>query len=145
MTITMHRSAEITVSLPLERAMALFTPDGERRWAGGWDPRYPQPHRREGPGAVFTTNHGAHQTIWVMVDHLPNSIRYSRVADGLTAGTVAIEVLDSGKAATHVRVTYDLTALGPAGERWLEAFDAGYRDEIAAWESENAAALDQPQ
>jgi hypothetical protein len=80
-----------------------------------------------------------------MVDHLPKRIRYSRVADGLTAGTVAIEVLDSGKAATQVRITYDLTALGPAGERWLEAFDAGYQTEIAARESEIAAALEQPQ
>jgi hypothetical protein len=25
-----------------------------------------------------------------------------------------------------VRVTYDLTALAPAGETWLEAFDADY-------------------
>jgi hypothetical protein len=56
-----------------------------------------QPRRREGPGAVFTTSHGGHQTTWVMIDHLPKSVRYSRVADGLTAGTIAIEVLDSGK------------------------------------------------
>jgi hypothetical protein len=42
-------------------------------------------------------------------------------------------------------LTYDLTALGPAGERWLEVFDAGYQTEISAWESEIAAALQQPQ
>jgi hypothetical protein len=35
-------------------------------------------------------------------------------------------------------VTYDLTALGPAGECWLEAFDAGYQNEIAAWEGRNS-------
>lgn len=141
----MNRTAEITISLPLDQAMELFTPDGERRWAAGWDPRYPHPGRRKGPGTVFTTSHGDRQTIWVIVDHLPERIRYSRIADGLTAGTIAIEVLDSSKAATHVRVTYDLTALGPAGERWLEAFDAGYQAEIAVWESEIAAALEQPQ
>jgi hypothetical protein len=80
-----------------------------------------------------------------MIHHLPKSVRYSRVADGLTTGTIAIEVLDSGIASTQVGVTYDLTALGPAGERCFEAFDAGYQNEIAAWESEIAAALEQPQ
>jgi hypothetical protein len=35
------------------------------------------------------------------------------------------------------REAYDLTALGPAGERWPEDFDAGYQNEIAAWEERN--------
>jgi hypothetical protein len=59
--------------------------------------------------------HDGRQTIWVMVDHLSKRIRYSRIADGLTAGTIAIEVPDSDKAATQARVTYDLPALGT---RW---------------------------
>ena len=29
----MHRSTEITVGVPCEQTMALFTPEGERRWA----------------------------------------------------------------------------------------------------------------
>jgi hypothetical protein len=32
-----------------------------------------------------------------MIDHLPKSVRYSRVADGLTAGTIAIEFLTQAK------------------------------------------------
>lgn len=88
----MLRAAEITVGLPPEQAIALFTPEGEPRWADGWDPHYPEPHRREGPGAVFTTGHGGHQTTWVMVDHGPGSVRYARVTEGLTAGTVAVNV-----------------------------------------------------
>jgi hypothetical protein len=141
MTTTMHRTAEITVSLPPEQAMALFTPEGERRWAEGWDPHYPHAGRREGPGTVFTTSHGSHLTTWVMVDHGPERIRYTRVVHGMTAGMIAVEVLGSQKEATHVRVTYDLTALSAAGESWLEAFDAGYEAEIAAWSTEIAAAL----
>ena len=141
MTVTLRRTAEITVGLQRDQAMALFTPDGERRWAEGWDPHYPQPGRREGPGAVFTTGHHGHQTTWICVDHRPERIRYARVAHGMTAGTIAVDVLSSSERATLVGVTYDLTALTPDGERWLEAFNAEYETEIAAWSAEIAAAL----
>jgi hypothetical protein len=135
------RAAEITVGLPLEQAMALFTPEGERRWADGWDPHYPDPRRRVGPGTVFTTGHGGHQTTWIMIDHGPAGVRYARVTEGLTAGTVAVDVVESGAESTQVRVTYDLTSLTPAGESWLETFDAGYDGGIGAWATEIAAAL----
>jgi hypothetical protein len=108
MPITLNRTAEITVGLPREEALALFTAEGERRWAEGWEPRYPEPARRDGPGAVFTTAHG-HDTTWIMVDHVPERVRYARVTHGLTAGTVAVEVLASDEQRTRVRVTYDLT------------------------------------
>jgi hypothetical protein len=137
----MLRAAEITVDLPRGQAMKLFTPEGERRWADGWDPHYPQTDRREGPGAVFNTGHGGHQTTWIMVDHGPESVRYARVTQGMTAGTVAVEVVGSSEHSTHVRVTYDLTALTNAGETWLDAFDADYDTSIGSWSTEIAAAL----
>jgi hypothetical protein len=136
MSTTLIRAAEIAVDLPAEQAMELFTPEGERSWAGGWDPQYPQADRREGPGAVFTTGHGGHQTTWIMVDHGPASVRYARVTHGMTAGMVAVEVVGSGEHSTRVRVTYDLTALTTTGEAWLDAFDAGYDTEIGGWATE---------
>ena len=143
MTAALHRAAEITVGLPREQALALFTPEGERRWADGWDPQYPDSRRREEPGAVFTTGHGGHEATWVIVDHGPDTIRYARVVHGVTAGTIAVQVLGSKDGATQVRVTYDLTALTPAGETWLEAFAERYETEIAEWSSEIARALEQ--
>jgi hypothetical protein len=137
----MRRTAEITVDLPPEQAMKLFTPEGERRWADGWDPHYPQTDRRQGPGAVFTTGHGGHQATWIMVDHRPDSVRYARVTQGMTGGTVAVEVVGSGEHSTQIRVTYDLTALTNAGEAWLDAFDADYNTSIGHWSTEIAAAL----
>jgi hypothetical protein len=144
MTNTVLRAAEFTVDLPPEQAMELFTPEGERRWADGWAPQYPEADRREGPGAVFTTAHGGHQTTWVMVDHGPRSVRYARVTQGMTAGTVAVDVVAAGESSTRVRVTYDLTALTSAGECWLDAFDADYDTAIAGWSTEIAVALGRP-
>ena len=136
-----RRATEITVDLPPEQAIALFTPEGERRWADGWDPHYPEPRRREGPGAVFTTGHGGHQTTWIMVDHGPGGVRYARVTESMTAGTVAVDVVGSRERSTQVRVTYDLTSLSPAGETWLKSFDADYEAAIGDWATEIAAAL----
>jgi hypothetical protein len=141
MPINVCRTAELTVGLPREQAMAMFTAEGERRWAEGWEPHYPEPARREGPGAVFTTAHGAQETTWVMIDHHPDGVRYARVTHGMTAGTVAVDVLSSDENSTHVAVTYDLTALSPDGEHWLAAFDAGYDAEIATWASDIASAI----
>jgi len=148
MPTTVCRAAEFTVALPLEQTMALFTADGEREWAGdGWDPRFLSPERRDGPGAVFTTEHSGHTT-WVMVDHQSDRVRYARVSDGLTAGTIAVQAVaevdpDAGADpnVTRVRVTYDLTALSAEGERWLAHFDAGYADEIASWAGDIARAI----
>lgn len=141
MPITLHQTAEITVRLPREQAMALFTAEGERRWAEGWEPRYPEPDRRDGPGAVFTTAHGGHQTTWIMVDHRPDGVRYARVTHELTAGTVAVDVVSSDHNTTRLPVTYDLTALSTAGETWLTAFDVDYETGIVSWATAIATAV----
>jgi hypothetical protein len=139
MPVSVTRSAEIVVELPRQQAMALFTPEGERAWADGWDPHYPEPRRRDGPGAVFTTEHGSHRTTWVMVDHGHDGVRYARVTHDMTAGTVAVDVVGFTQHTTRVRVTYDLTALTTAGATWLETFDAHYDAEIAGWATAIAA------
>jgi hypothetical protein len=141
MTANLQCTTEITVEVPPEQAMTLFTPEGERQWADGWNPRYPEPGRREGPGAVFTTSHGGRQTAWIMVDHKPDAIRYARVAPGMTAGTVTVQVIDPRNDITHLRVSYDLTALSAAGQKWLETFAAHGEAELAAWSTEIAEAL----
>lgn len=141
MSRTVLRITQITVGLPADRAIALFTPEGERRRADGWDPHYPQPDRREGAGAVFITRHGDQETTWIMVDQEPGRVRYARVTKGMTAGTVAVDVVGSREHSTEVRVTYDLTSLTPAGERWLDGFDSHYEAAIGSWATESADAL----
>jgi hypothetical protein len=139
MNDTITCAAELTVALPREQALALFTAEGERAWAGeDWDPAYPAAGRSEGSGAVFVTTHG-HETTWVMVDQDATGVRYARVTPGVAAGTVAVAVVEAAERTTRVRVTYDLTALGDAGRRWLTAFAAGYAEEIAGWEAAIAA------
>jgi hypothetical protein len=138
----MRCTHEITVELPVAEAMALFTAEGERRWVGApWDPRYPDPARREGPGAVFVTVHDDRETFWVMVDQSPGGVRYARATPGVAAGTVAVDVVEADARHTRVAVTYDLTALSRTGAAWLADFERDYAAEIGSWEREIAAAL----
>jgi hypothetical protein len=138
---TISCAAELTVGLPQSPALALFTPEGERAWAAGWDPVFPVPTRTEGPGAVFVTAHREETTIWIMVDQDDRTVRYARATTALSAGTVAVTALDATSTSTRLRVSYDLTALNSDGSRWLETFAADFNAYIAHWEAAIAAAL----
>ncbi|HEY3001395.1 MAG TPA: hypothetical protein VGJ44_03520, partial [Kribbellaceae bacterium] len=49
-------TGRITIDAPPDEAYRLFTPEGERAWAAGWDPSYPVPATDDtAPGTVFET------------------------------------------------------------------------------------------
>jgi hypothetical protein len=116
----MKYTGTIRVPLPPDRALALFTPEGERAWAPGWDPR----HHSD---TVFTTDHGGTQTVWLSLEADARAVRYARVTPGAHAGTVEVRCDADGTA----RVTYDLTPLAPHA---LDHFAARFDAMLAAWE-----------
>ncbi len=130
------------VQLPRARAIELFTPSGERRWAHGWDPSFPAPADDETePGTVFVTDsHGP--LTWVVVGRERNrSIRYAVLAPKTRAGTVEVVCADDGTAATIATVNYDMTALSDTGDRWLAEFAAGYDAYLDHWRHAIAVVL----
>jgi hypothetical protein len=139
-------TGEVRVGAPLTDAFPLFTPEGERVWAPGWDPEHHHPAGGETVrGGVFTTpGDDGRTTIWVVVDWNPEScsVRYARVTPGLRAGTVAVACRAAGAEATVARVTYELAALTPEGDaelaNWTELWYAGF---LAEWEAQIATAL----
>jgi len=122
------------VPLPLEEAMRCFTPVGERAWVDGWDPEFPAGEPQDGgdgdePDTVFTTGG---DTVWVVAERADGLVRYARVAPGVSAGTVTVRCAPDGEA-TATEVTYALTALGPEGERRLEALADEFPAYIDGW------------
>lgn len=108
-----------------QTVMPLFTASGERAWAPGWDP--------VGDDDCWQTTSNGHVTYWLTVDRGPTSARYARITPGDTAGTVAVlcREVDGG---TEVVVTYDLAAIGPAGEQRLVEFAEGYPVMLREWQ-----------
>jgi hypothetical protein len=121
-----------------ERAWFLFTPRGEKLWAEGWDPVFPDPGDDDTePGTVFETAHGPQRTTWVVCAREPGrSVRYARLAHGRDAGTVTV-TLGGGTAPGESRVAtveYDLTALSAEAAVGLARFAAGYPQFLRHWE-----------
>ena len=132
----MREFGTLRVNAPAREAFEFFTPSGERRWAPGWDPRFPAPPADEtAPGTVFTTLHSGQETIWVVTAREPGrSISYARVTPNGRAGTIEVRCVDLGDRTTRVEVTTDLTALdGTAPEPYAEY--------LRTWERLIAAAV----
>jgi hypothetical protein len=119
------------LAAPSDRVMPLFTAEGERLWAPGWDPEWADVEHTHEPGEVWTTS-GPPLTTWVTVDAGPDRVRYARVAPGDSAGTVAV-ACTAHTEGTTVTVSYDLTALSPNGETRLTAFEASYAEMLEHW------------
>ena len=138
------RSHSLVVDRPLAGAFALFTPEGERAWAHGWDPRYHHPEDgRLERGLVFTTGGGAEHTIWTVARlDSPNLVEYIRTTPGSRTGTVLVQCTALGDTRTRATVVYSLTSLTAEGAKTLAALDdAAFQRFIESWEESIAKAL----
>lgn len=146
---TRRLTGRISVALPATQAFELFTPDGERTWAHGWDPHFPVPVTDDSrPGTVFETQphrHG-HATTWVVTQRSQGvSIGYARVTPGDRAGTVTVVLEAVSEDETEVEVSYDLTPLSPSAQAALDDFAAGYDDYLQSWQQAiNASVVGRP-
>ncbi len=123
------QSGFIYVPLPPQRAFDLFTAEGERLWAPGWDPTILSE-------AVFLTGHGGEETIWTIVeaDRETSRLCYSRVSPGVRAGTVRVQLTSDGTG-SRVEVSYDMTSLGPRGVKMVRKMDRdGFGAMLRDWE-----------
>jgi hypothetical protein len=138
------RSHALTVEKPLAEAFTFFTPEGERSWAQGWDPRYHHPEDgRLERGLVFTTGGGAEHTDWTVVRlDPPNLVEYVRTTAGSRTGSVLVQCAALGNERTRATVVYSLTSLTSDGEKMLAALDdAAFERFIASWEESIAKAV----
>jgi hypothetical protein len=133
----------IVVELPLEQAMHLFTPAGERLWAEGWAPAFPAGEEGDGsaPGTIFLTDGGYGTTFWGVAERTEDSVRYARITPGTWAGFVTVRCREEAPGRTTPEVTYDLTALGEDGAVAVDEFARGFERYIDHWQERIEAAL----
>jgi hypothetical protein len=131
-------SGSFTLPATLDRVMPLFTAEGERAWAPGWEPTYADSSEHE-IGQVWTTA-GPPETTWVTIQADDDCVRYARLAPGYSAGivTVACRAHADG---TEVTTSYDMSALSPAGEKRLAEFASAYDEMLEHWRLHTTAAL----
>jgi hypothetical protein len=127
--------------IPVASAVSLFTPEGERRWAGAsWNPIYAIPEAADddsAPGTVFTTEGEGGLATWIVLERRSDGMSYARVAPGRIAGTISVRCSAAVSAEeTVVTVRYDVTSLGPERARFVEELEAGYDAFLDEWRRE---------
>jgi hypothetical protein len=131
-------TGSFTLPAPLGQVMALFTAEGERAWAPGWEPSYADSSVHE-VGQVWTTA-GPPETTWVTVQADDTCVRYARVASGYSAGIVTV-LCRAAEDGTEVTTSYDMSALSAAGEKRLAEFASSYDEMLDHWRIHTSAAL----
>jgi hypothetical protein len=124
-----------TVPAACERLFPLFTAEGERTWAPGWEPEMLSGSVER--GSVFRTHGAGRETVWVVTEYSPaeGRVSYARIAQGSNIGLVDVRCSRSGPQASEIIVTYTLTGISPEGKEYVDQFFGGdaYTDYIEEW------------
>lgn len=135
---------EFYLPAPPARVMPLFTAEGERAWAPGWEPEFLSGDEQRG-SAFRTRAPGRPDTVWIVSDYRPEEGRasYARIALGSNIGLVDVDCRPAADGGSTVRVRYTLTSLDAEGERFVEEFLApeAYAAMLGDWQRFTAAAL----
>lgn len=141
-TFTPHRVGHShTIHLPgtPQNLFPLFTPEGERKWADGWDFEPVFPSEKIEENMIFTTgshDHNQSSAIWIVTRFAPEQyfVEYQRIEVGEKIGRIRVQC-EAKNAQTRVTVGYVYTALSETGNAFLERFtEAHYRHFIHGWE-----------
>ncbi len=143
----MTRAHSFHLAAPVGRVLPLFTAEGERAWAPGWNPEKLSGDLERG-STFRTRNEAGLETVWVVAEYSPAEGRasYARVALGSNIGLVDVHCVPAAGGGTQVTVRYTLTGLDEAGRAFVEAFLApeAYRAMIGAWQQLTSQGLARP-
>jgi hypothetical protein len=136
--------ASFHLDAPLVQVLPLFTAEGERSWAPGWDPEILSGQGER--GSVFRTrDETGVETTWIVTEFDPSQGRasYARLKRGSNIGLVDVVCSTPAGGGTDVSVRYTVTGTSPEGVRFVDDFlkPDSYREMIEEWHTATAAIL----
>lgn len=109
----------IRLSGPIEKVFPLFTPEGEKNWADGWDPEYVNPPNGiTRQGMVFRTSHSG-PLLWVMSRYDPQQHEIAYVVTGTGAARLIQIKCHSEGADTVAEVTNSYVSISEDGNEFV--------------------------
>lgn len=116
----------------------LFTPEGERRWAKGWDPKIIYPHDLDvAEGMVFQTrDYGNMLLTWTMFrcDEPNHAVAYNVFAPDYLVRRIEVRCRAAGPSRTNVEVTDSYVGLSAQGNDFIDQLtEANYAAKMANW------------
>ena len=132
------------LNAPPERVFPLFTAEGERSWAPGWEPRILSGDVERG-SAFVTRGQTGIETTWIVADYRPaeGRVSYARLAQGSNIGLVDVICTAAEGRGTLVSVRYTLTGLSDSGRAFVREFlePTHYARMIDEWQVATSSAL----
>lgn len=138
--LRLTRTGVIRLNAPPAVVFPLFTPEGERQWAPGWDPTSIYPASGEATcDMVFSTkHHDQSDMIWAMIayDQEDFAVSYLRVAPTSHSARIDVRCAGAGGETTGATVSYCFTGLTEAGNAYVAQYtEAHYRAWLQGWET----------
>jgi hypothetical protein len=138
------RSGTFHLDAPRAQVLPLFTAQGERDWAPGWDPVMLSGAAER--GSAFRTRHpDGRTTTWIVIEYRPaeGRVGYARLAEDSNIGLVDVVCKEAAGGGTDVSVRYTLTPLHAEAEHFVEHFLSAehYDRMIEEWRAATNAAL----
>lgn len=137
-----RRKHSFTQSLiaPPAAVFPLLCPVREVDWQRDWEPRLviSQSGYAE-TDCLFIAPAELHEAVWVITHYDPKAFEVVmyKITPGHTVGKLEIALADNGAGGTTAEVSYEYTALTPAGETFLQQFTAErYAGFMKDWEKE---------
>jgi hypothetical protein len=134
-TRQIHASGSFDLDCDTDTAFPLFSPEGEREWVGGWNPKPMFPDQiLFGRDTVF--REGTPEAIWTIVDvdWQTHRAEYVRLAPASHSAHIIVKVEPEESRRSHVVVSYTVTVFGEDQARLLEAFsEHAYSAKMRDW------------
>ena len=129
-----------TINAEPSRVHALICPVKEAEWLDGWD--YDLIFSHSGfaePGCVFISrSEGEKDTIWLITrrDDQACETEFARMTPGSRVAHVSVRIEEDGKHISRVHITYAITALTEAGNKFIENFtEENFVKDMQFWEA----------
>lgn len=141
------RDGSFELNIDADKALPFFTPEGERTWVNGWDPKPVYPAQKSvafQANAVFRLGRGGDQSIWTILeanlkDHLAE---YVYVVEGERLSRVRVQIEPLSESFCRVHVRYVHTAISEKGLHFIAAVtEAAYAQKMRDWQRMVSAAI----
>ena len=129
------------MAYPVAELFPLFSPEGEKHWAPGWDYENVMGTTELCEDYVFLTkshDHGTTEAIWIVkkYDSTSHFVQFYKIEPQDKIGVVTVKCTELGAERTRVEVTYKYVALSATGELFVSEFsERAYEDFIGEWQT----------
>ena len=141
MARVVSHSEEFFLERDIASVFPLFSPEGEKLWAPGWDYTNLLGPKDLHPDYVFLTDSHDHKStdaIWIVAAYDPEKhyVSYYKVEPGEKVGKVVVECFQQTETSTLVKVAYKYIGLSDSGNQFITGFTKkAYEEFIGEWRS----------